>query len=107
MRGSSWNVDPVRILTRREFAAVLGDLTRRGATSCSARLNRNILRLACCCGLRVSEIAGLLLGDVTTEGGRPHIHIRPECAKGGRRRRVPLWWDQGTLDDLASWKHER
>ena len=74
MRGSSWNVDPVRILTRRELAAVLCDLTRRGATSCSARLNRTILRLACCSGLRVSEIAGLRLGDVTTEGGRPHLH---------------------------------
>src|SRR4051812_31538261 len=107
MRGSTWNLDPVRVLTRRELAAVLDDLARRGATSCNARLNRTILRLACCCGLRVSEIAGLTLGDVHVEGGRPHLHVRPQIAKGGRRRRVPLWWDQGTLDDLGAWKRER
>jgi integrase len=107
MRHSAWNVDPVRILTRRELAAVLGDLTQRGARSQDARLNRTILRLACCCGLRVSEIAGLALGDVHIEGGRPHLHVRPQIAKGGRRRRVPLWWDKGTLDDLAAWKRER
>jgi site-specific recombinase XerC len=22
-------------------------------------------------------------------------------------RRVPLWWDQGTLDDIVAWKKER
>ena len=107
MRGSGWNVDPVRILTRRELAAVLCDLLRRGATVASARLNRTILRLACCCGLRVSEIADLRLSDVHVEGGRPHLVVRPEGAKGGRSRRVPLWWDQGTLTDLAAWKGER
>lgn len=107
MRGSSWNVDPVRVLTRRELAAVLEGLARKAKGSANARLNRTILRLACCCGLRVSEIAGLVLGDVLTEGGRPHLHVRPGVAKGGRRRRVPLWWDQGTLDDLAAWKRER
>src|SRR5829696_4402755 len=106
MRHSGWNVDPVRILTRREIATVLCDLMRRGATSCNARLNRTIFRLACCCGLRVSEIANLRLGDVHVEGGRPHVVVRPEGAKGGRRRRMPLWWDLGTLDDLASWKKE-
>src|SRR3954470_21453526 len=107
MRGSTWFVDPVRILTKRDLYAVLCELVRKGATSCNARLNRTILRLACCCGLRVSEIANLRLSDVHVEGGRPHLVVRPEGAKGGRRRRVPLWWDQGTLDDLASWKKER
>src|SRR5436309_5497729 len=107
MRHSGWNVDPVRILTRRELAAVLGDLSQRSAMNCNARLNRTILRLACCCGLRVSEIAGLRLGDVHVEGGRPHLHVPPEIAKGGRRRRVPLWWDRGTLDDVEAWKRER
>src|SRR5262245_35515897 len=86
IRHSVWNVDPVRVLTRRELAAILCDLLRKGASSCNARLNRTILRLACCCGLRVSEIAGLRLGDVHVEGDRPHLHIRPEVAKGGRRR---------------------
>src|SRR5215207_2484275 len=106
MQGSQWIVDPVRVLTRRELAAVLCELLRLGAKSQSARMNRTILRLACCCGLRVSEIAELRLGDVHIEGDRPHLVIRPEGAKGGRRRRVPLWWDQGTLDDLRAWTVE-
>jgi integrase len=38
---------------------------------------------------------------------RPHIGIRNGAAKGGRSRTVPLWWDAGTLEDLASWKAER
>ncbi len=28
-------------------------------------------------------------------------------AKGHRSRRVPLWWDRGTLSDLTAWKTER
>ena len=27
--------------------------------------------------------------------------------KGGRSRIVPLWWDAGTLGDLAAWKLDR
>ena len=92
MRGSSWNVDPVRILTRREFAAVLGDLTRRGATSCSARLNLTILRLACCCGLRVSEIAGHRVDIWRDHGAREcrALYLLTYTARGrddGRRSR--------------------
>ena len=59
MRHSGWNVDPVRILMRRELVAVLCNLTHRSAASCNARLNRTIFRLASCCGLRVSEIGNL------------------------------------------------
>ena len=55
----TWNLDPTKILMRHELAAVLGDLNGRAARSGQARLNRAILRLACCCGLRVSEIGGL------------------------------------------------
>ena len=39
--------------------------------------------------------------------GRPHLVVRAEFAKGGRPRRVPLWWDSGTLADLAAWKRYR
>jgi integrase len=28
-------------------------------------------------------------------------------AKGHKARRVPLWWDQGTLDDLTAWRDFR
>ena len=30
-----------------------------------------------------------------------------EASKGGKSRRVPLWWDRGTLDDLAAWRAHR
>lgn len=70
MRGSTWFVDPVRILTRRDLAAVLCELVWRSATSCNARLNRTIFRLACCCGVRGSEIANLRLIDVVVEADR-------------------------------------
>jgi len=33
--------------------------------------------------------------------------VRAACAKGNRPRRVPLWWDAGTLRDLVAWKTRR
>jgi integrase len=38
---------------------------------------------------------------------RPHIRIRKGASKGGQSRIVPLWWDAGTLEDMARWKTER
>jgi len=102
-----WRVDQAKILTRRELAAVLVDLKRKAPRSPSTRLNLVVFRLACCCGLRASEIAGLRLDDVVVAGDRPHLRIRRHVAKGGRRRTVPLWWDSGTLADLAAWRAER
>ena len=66
-----------------------------------------IFRLATCCGLRVSEIIGLRVGDVRLRLDRPYIYVRKETAKRNKARRVPLWWDQGTLDDLTAWREER
>src|SRR6516164_8985124 len=92
-----WNLDPMKILTRRELARVLADARRQAARSAKAQRNLAIVRLACCCGLRVSEIAALRLGDVTLDGPRPHLRLRRETTKGNRPRCVPLWWDAGTL----------
>src|SRR5208283_2150976 len=61
---STWNLDQTRLLTRRELAAVLADLAHRTARSANVHRNLVIVRLACCCGLRVSEIANLQLDDV-------------------------------------------
>ena len=36
-----------------------------------------------------------------------HLTIRVSAAKGGRPRTVPLWWDAGTLEDVAAWKNQR
>lgn len=59
MLGSTWVVNPVKIFTRRELSLVLDDLARHASRSQGTRMNRAIFRLACCCGLRVSEIAAL------------------------------------------------
>ncbi len=100
-------VDVTKLLTRQELATVLADLHRQAERSLSMRLNLVLFRLAACCGLRVSEIAQLAIGDVKLEGPRPHLRIRHNAAKGGRGRMVPLWWDAGTLRDLTDWHHRR
>jgi integrase len=69
--------------------------------------SRAIFRLACCCGLRASEIARLQINDVRVKIARAHLRIRVGAAKGRRSRAVPLWWDAGTLTDLTAWKIER
>jgi hypothetical protein len=60
-------IEQTQILTRRELACVLqhGQKTRR--RSANSWRNLIIVRLACCCGLRVSEIVALQLGDVFVE----------------------------------------
>jgi len=100
-------LDPTKILSRRELVAVLTDLNRKAPRSRNTRLNLVIFRLACCCGLRASEIARLQMADVLVDLLRPHLRIRNGAAKGGRPRTVPLWWDAGTLADLTAWKQER
>jgi integrase len=104
---SSRLADPTKILTRGELAAVLADLRRKAPRSKNTRLNLVIFRLAACCGLRASEIAMLQVGDVRAELPRPHLRIRVGASKGGRSRTVPLWWDAGTLADLAAWRKRR
>jgi integrase len=107
MYANLWQIDGTKILLKHELAAVLADLKSKSQRTALARGNRAIFRLASCCGLRVSEIAGLTMGDVVLAGPRPYLKIRAQNAKGGRGRRVPLWWDAGTLDDLRAWHAER
>jgi integrase/recombinase XerD len=104
---SEWRVDVTKILTRQEIGVVLADLHRKARRSLNTRMNLTIFRLACCCGLRVSEIAGLRLSDVHVAVARPHLVIRPTVAKYGRGRKVPLWWDEGTLNDITEWIRNR
>jgi integrase len=102
-----WNVDSTKILTRRELATVLADLKQKAERQANVRRNLVIVRLACCCGLRVSEIGGLQLDDLILDVARPHMRLRRETTKGKKGRCVPLWWDAGTLADLVAWKAER
>src|SRR3954470_17588135 len=98
------SINPTKILTRSELAAVLADLKRKAPRSRNTQLNLVLFRLATCCGLRASEVAQLQIGDVRVEPARPHLRIRRGAAKGGKSRIVPLWWDAGTLADITSWK---
>ncbi|HEY4309502.1 MAG TPA: site-specific integrase, partial [Pirellulales bacterium] len=91
----------------RELGTVLAELARKAPRSRSTRLNLVVFRLAACCGLRASEIANLQIGDVRLQLPRPHLRIRTGAAKGGHPRTVPLWWDAGTLADLAAWHATR
>ena len=104
---ASWTVDVTKILTRHEVATILADLERKARRSVNTRQNRVVFRLATCCGLRASEIVGLTIGDVRVGVDRPWIRIRKTVGKGGRARRVPLWWDRMTLADLVNWREER
>ena len=94
---ATWRIDPTMILTRRELRTVLADLTRKAERSVNTRLNLVIFRLACCCGLRASEIAQLRLVDVKVGVDRPHLRVQRCVGKGRKPRRVPLWWDADTL----------
>jgi hypothetical protein len=51
----AWTVDVTRVLTRRELATVLADAKAQAEHSLNAQRNLIIVRLACCCGLRVSD----------------------------------------------------
>lgn len=104
---AAWDVDASQILSRRELSLVLTALKKRAARLPNVQMNLAIVRLACCCGLRASEIGGLRLGDVNVGVARPFLQVRAEHAKLGRPRRVPLWWDAGTLADLTAWLERR
>ena len=104
---STWTVDRSKILQPDEMATVLTELRRKARRSVNTRTNLVVFRLAACCGLRASEIAGLTLADVQVDNSRPSIRIRREIGKGHKARKVPLTWDAGTLADLVEWKRFR
>ena len=101
------HVDQTKILSADEIARVLADLKRRARRSINSRMNLVLFRLATCCGLRVSELCQLHVGDVRVGLARPYIYIRKAIAKRHKARRVPLWWDAGTLADVTMWRDER
>lgn len=100
-----------QIFSLSEVTTILADLHRRSRRSFNARVSKALFRLACGAGLRRKELVGLNVSDLSLEGDRPTLTIRPEITKGreGKRRRrvVPLWWDKGTLEDLRSWMEVR
>ena len=104
---NAWRMDQTKILTRSEIAEVLADIKRRAKRTLNPKQSLIVFRLATCCGLRASEISGLKLQDVRVGVRRPYINIPKRIAKRKRPRRVPLWWDAGTLADIEAWKEFR
>ncbi len=102
-----WKVDSTKILTRSEISAVLSELKRKARRSVNTRMNLAIFRLATCCGLRVSEIAALKMNHIIIGTEKPYIKLPKTITKGKKPRRIPLWWDRGTIDDIEEWKNER
>ena len=102
-------IDATKILSRRELAAVLDDLHQKAPRSANTWLNLILVRLSCCCGLRVSEIAGLqhqrtpACTSATSVSSPPRaqfasaarIQRRPVCRwsryGGGTPVRWPTW----------------
>ena len=103
----AWNLDQTRLLTRRELAAVLAD----NATKAKHRKTAGGIwssfgcRAAAACASRKSPLCRL--DDVIVGVSRPYLRLRGETTKGHKPRRVPLWWDAGTLADLVAWKNHR
>ncbi len=102
-----WKVSSWKILSGDEIRDVLTELKRKGRRSVNSRMNLIVFRLATCCGLRVSEISGLCMRNVRLNEKKPHIRLPKALTKRKKERRVPLWWDAGTLSDIESWKAER
>ncbi len=103
-------IDVTRILQKDEIRKVVEDLERR--KTLNSAINHTLFRLSCCCGLRRCEIYGLNCGDVIAHGARPFVRVRSETSKAssnGKRkgRKVPLWWDAGTLQHLREWQDWR
>ena len=100
---TAWTVSRDQVLTANEIQLVLSELKRKARRSANTAKNLILFRLACCCGLRVSELTSLRLCDVRL-GTRPTLKV---LGKGGKTRVVPLHWDAGTLEDLRAWKEHR
>ena len=76
-----WDIDQMKILTRTELMTVLANAHVRDGRSANGRRNL-VIPLAACCGLRVSEIAGLTVADIIVDGQRPHLRLPKTICKG-------------------------
>ena len=81
-------------------------LTAEEVRQCLANLPpgnpRTVFRLATGCGLRESEIAQLRISDIVLHCQKPVINVRDEIAKKHHGGEIPLWYDGGTLEDIAA-----
>ncbi len=97
-----WTIDRDRTMTAAEVLLTLRELQRKAKRTKTTHRNLILFRLATCCGLRVSELTRLRLGDIRL-GVSPSIRVPATIAKGGKARTVPLLWDVETLTDITAW----
>ncbi len=95
------------ILSKEEVRAVL-DYCRAHRVNRNIRQNEIIFRLSVGCGLRVTEICRLSIGDMFLASRKPTIRLKKRNVKGKTRMRtVPLWWDDGNISVLSDWVQHR
>lgn len=95
-------LDNERVLSKAEAIDVVTELRRKAKRYYLTRRNLILFDLATFCGLRVSELCGLRLGDIRL-GVSPSIRIPATLGKGGKARTVPLTWDADALADITAW----
>lgn len=76
---------PVKFVTDDEWAAILTTTNTKSRWAFRARRDRAILLLMASVGVRLSEVAGLKVGDISPDGLSVLIH-----GKGGKDRVVPV-----------------
>jgi site-specific recombinase XerD len=89
-----------RSLKAEEARAALRKVEREGSLR-----DKSMLFVFLLTGVRVGELAGLEVRDLELTERRGALHIRPEIAKGGREREVPL--PKGARDYLREYLAER
>lgn len=97
-----WTIDRDRTMTAAEVVLTISELRRKAKRTKTTRRNLILFELATCCGLRVSELIRLQLGDIRL-GVSPSIRVPATIGKGSKARTVPLLWDVDTLADITAW----
>jgi len=111
---AGFKFDKRKVLTRNQLVAIFKYLNEEKnneklltVAKNNVFLNLIIFRLACCCGMRASEICKIRLNDIFLDTEKPYLRIRKDMAKGHVYREVQLWWDAATLADISEWKVKR
>jgi site-specific recombinase XerD len=103
VEGPVVKVQPVEFVTDTEWKAVLGTCVTRSRFGFRPRRDLAILLMLATTGARLSEVAGLTLGDVDMDAGTILVH-----GKGGKDRLLPLLPDaKGALTEYLTRERPR
>jgi len=99
---NAWSVKQSKVMSMTEIDSILSDLTPKSRKNRQNLVKLVIFRLATYCGLRVTEMTLLNMGDVHLDCEQPFVRIRAETSKGKKCREVPIY-SEGTVNDLRVW----